>query len=194
MAHIRIQDEQQRIDDPGEIARFLARFGIQYERWELIDGPDAGAPAAEILAAFASQIDRLKTERGYATADVIDVTPDTPNLDALLNRFNKEHTHSDDEVRYIVRGRGVFHIHPDNGPVFSIETEAGDMINVPAGTKHWFDLCAERNIRAIRLFRDASGWSPSYTESDLHEKYMPVCWGPAYIPPQRPTFEPSVRI
>lgn len=193
MAHIRVEGGQQLIDDPVAIGEFLAPFGIQHDRWELNDGPDPGAPAEEILAAYAPQIDRLKRAGGYVTADVIDVTPSTPNLDTLLNRFNKEHTHSEDEVRFIVRGRGVFHIHPDNGPVFSIETEAGDMINVPAGTKHWFDLCSERNIRAIRLFRDTSGWSPAYTQSDMHEKYIPVCWGPAFLAPQKP-FEPSVRI
>ena len=81
----------------------------------------------------------------------------------MLNKFNAEHWHDEDEVRFIVEGRGLFHIHPPDGPVFAIEVEAGDLIRVPRGTHHWFDLCADRRIRAIRLFQDPSGWTPHYT-------------------------------
>jgi 1,2-dihydroxy-3-keto-5-methylthiopentene dioxygenase len=87
-------------------------------------------------------------------------------------------------VRFIIEGRGLFHIHPQQGAVVAIEVEAGDLVRVPRGTWHWFDLCADRRIRAIRLFQDASGWTPRYTQSGLDRNYMPVCLGPAFIPPQ----------
>ena len=112
------------------------------------------------------------------TADVIDVKPETPNLDAMLAKFSREHWHDEDEVRFIVEGRGLFHIHPAEGPVFAIEVEAGDLIRVPRGTHHWFDLCAERRIRAIRLFQDPSGWTPHYTDSGIDQGFQPVCFGP----------------
>ena len=80
-----------------------------------------------------------------------------------------------------LKGRGLFHIQPQTGPVFAIQVEAGDLINVPKGTLHWFDLCADRTIRAIRLFQDKSGWVPSYTDSGIHQRYAPVCWGPSYV-------------
>lgn len=183
MASITVQDEQRRIDDPAEISAFLAPFGIQYEKWDVagrISSPDV--TSEEILAAYAPEVARLKAAGGYVTADVINVTPDTPNLDAMLAKFAAEHTHSEDEVRFIVKGRGVFHIHPEGGPIFGIELEAGDLINVPRDTKHWFNLCSDRTIRAIRLFQDPSGWTPHYAGSDLHKKYLPACWGPSYIP------------
>jgi 1,2-dihydroxy-3-keto-5-methylthiopentene dioxygenase len=101
----------------------------------------------------------------------------------MLDKFRKEHTHSEDEVRFILKGRGLFHIHPKTGPVFAIQVEAGDLINVPKGTRHWFDLCNDRTIRAIRLFQDKSGWTPHYVEGSVHEKYQPVCFGPSHIPP-----------
>ena len=86
------------------------------------------------------------------------MTAQTPNLDTMLAKFSVEHWHDEDEVRFIVRGRGLFHIHPrDNGPVIAIECEAGDLIRVPRGTWHWFDLCGDRHIRAIRLFQDKAG-------------------------------------
>ena len=47
----------------------------------------------------------------------------TPNLDAMLAKFSREHWHDEDEVRFIVEGRGLFHVHPQNGPVFAIEVD-----------------------------------------------------------------------
>jgi 1,2-dihydroxy-3-keto-5-methylthiopentene dioxygenase len=99
----------------------------------------------------------------------------------MLARFAKEHTHTEDEVRFILQGRGVFHIHPENKPVYGIEVWAGDMISVPLGTRHWFDLCNDRRIRAIRLFQDTSGWTPHYLEDGVHAGYEPLCMGPAWI-------------
>lgn len=177
MARITIADENRTIDDPHEIARFLAPFGITYERWNVDRGVGREATGDEILSAYAPEIEALKAKGGYATADVINVTPQTPGLDAMLDRFNKEHTHSEDEIRFIVLGRGVFHINPEQGPVFAIQTDEGDLINVPAGTRHWFDLCAERTIRAIRLFKDKAGWNPDYLENGVHARYTPVCLG-----------------
>jgi 1,2-dihydroxy-3-keto-5-methylthiopentene dioxygenase len=86
-------------------------------------------------------------------------------------------------VRYVVEGRGLFHIHPRGSAVFGLELEAGDLIRVPRGTWHWFDLCAERRIRAIRLFQDAAGWTPRYTESGAVGGYQPACFGPAPLAP-----------
>jgi len=193
MAHIRIQDENRAISDPQEIADFLKPFGIQYERWEVAGRLTAQSTNEEILRVYAPEIERLKGQGGYVTADVINVNPDTPNLDAMLKKFSREHTHSEDEVRFIVEGSGVFHIHPKDGPVFGLQLEQGDLINVPAGTEHWFDLCSDRRIRAIRLFLDPSGWTPAYTNSGLHESFDPVCFGPSYVPAGEKTFASVVK-
>lgn len=183
MALMRIPDEKRSLTEPAEIAGYLATMGIDYERWQATVPIAQSAPAEEILSAYAPQIERLKAQGGYVTADVIDVNPQTPGLDAMLARFNTEHWHDEDEIRYIIAGRGVFHIHPQQGPVVAIEVEAGDLIRVPHGTLHWFDLCSERRIRAIRLFQDPAGWTPHYTQSGTDRGYDPVCFGPAYIRP-----------
>jgi 1,2-dihydroxy-3-keto-5-methylthiopentene dioxygenase len=78
--------------------------------------------------------------------------------------------------------------------VFAIQLDAGDWINVPAGTRHWFDLCAERTIRAIRLFKDPSGWAPRYVDGPVHSGYAPVCWGPSYLPTPHSRLEPAVKL
>jgi 1,2-dihydroxy-3-keto-5-methylthiopentene dioxygenase len=184
MATVRIPGEQRTLTDQGEVTRYLATLGIDYERWPVAERVAADAPADAVLSAYSPEIETLKARGGYVTADVIDVTAQTPNLDAMLAKFNTEHWHDEDEVRFIVRGRGLFHIHPPDGqgPVIAIEVEAGDLIRVPRGTWHWFDLCADRDIRAIRLFQDKAGWTPHYTNSGTDRGYQPLCLGPTYIP------------
>jgi 1,2-dihydroxy-3-keto-5-methylthiopentene dioxygenase len=184
VAVVRIPEENRSLREPAHIRDFLAGIGIDYERWELAAETRRNASAEQILSAFAGQIDQLKARGGYVTADVIDVGPETPGLDAMLARFNTEHWHDEDEVRYIVAGRGLFHVHPEKGPVVAIEVEAGDLIRVPRGTHHWFDLCGDKRIRAIRLFQDTAGWTPHYTKSGTDQNYEPVCLGLRYIPAQ----------
>ena len=185
MAIVRIPDQKRAITDQADVVSFLAGHGIDYERWSPGGRVAADAGADAILAAFAPQIDALKARGGYVTADVIDVKPDTPNLDAMLAKFSVEHWHDEDEVRFIAEGRGLFHVNPVTSPVFAVEVEAGDLLRVPRGTRHWFDLCAERRIRAIRLFQDPSGWTPHYTSSGVDQGFQPVCMGPAYFAARR---------
>jgi 1,2-dihydroxy-3-keto-5-methylthiopentene dioxygenase len=185
MALLRIPEEDRTITEAGEITAFLAERGIDYERVGAPPAAFADATPQGLLDAYAPRVDELKASGGYVTADVIDVKPDTPNLDAMLKKFSSEHWHDEDEVRLIVEGRGLFHIHPPGEPVFALEVEAGDLIRVPKGTHHWFDLCGDRRIRAIRLFQDPSGWTPHYTGSGVDAKYQPLCFGPAYIPGAR---------
>jgi 1,2-dihydroxy-3-keto-5-methylthiopentene dioxygenase len=182
MATIRIPDEDRTLTEPETVRQQLAAHGIDYERWEPAHPVPPDAPPDEVLRAYAGEIDRLKARGGYVTADVIDVNPATPGLDAMLAKFSREHWHDEDEVRFIIQGRGVFHIHPREGPVLAVEVEPGDLMRVPRGTWHWFDLCADRRIRAIRLFQDPSGWTPHYTDSGVDEGFEPVCLGPAYLP------------
>jgi 1,2-dihydroxy-3-keto-5-methylthiopentene dioxygenase len=183
MATVRIPDENRNLTAQDEVTRYLGTLGIDYERWPVAERVPESATADEVLAAYAPEIEQLKAQGGYVTADVIDVTAETPGLEAMLAKFKTEHWHDEDEVRFIVRGRGLFHVHPkEGGPVFAIEVEPGDLIRVPRGTWHWFDLCGDRDIRAIRLFQDKSGWTPHYTESGADQGYQPLCMGPAYIP------------
>lgn len=184
MAIVDIPRKSTRLDNPQEVAGYLSGIGIDYERWENIGeiGPDASDD--EILEFYSAEIEALKAKGGYVTADVINIVPTTPNLDAMLGKFNKEHWHDEDEVRFIVKGHGLFHIAPENGDVVSIEMEAGDMIRVPRGTHHWFNLCGDKTVRAIRLFQDVSGWTPQYTGSGTDAAYQPLCFGISYIPTQ----------
>lgn len=174
------------IDDEAEIRATLAPLGVDYERWDLSNLPEGAAesaPAESVFAAFAEPIAEMKGRGGYTTVDVIDVNPQTPGLDTMLARFDKEHTHSEDEVRFILAGRGIFFFHVGD-QVASLEVAAGDMIRVPTGTTHWFTLCTEKRIRAVRWFQDTVGWTPQYTGSGIDQMFQPLCFGPAYIGPR----------
>ena len=182
MAVVSIPDESRTITDSAEIAVYLAGCGVDYEQWQPAHPVAEDASAEQILLAYSQEINSLKARGGYVTADVIDVGPNTPGLDEMLRKFNREHWHDEDEVRFIIEGRGLFHINTGDS-VFVLEVSRGDLISVPRGTHHWFDLCAEKRIRAIRLFQNPSGWTPHYTESGVDQGFQPLCFGPAYVAP-----------
>ena len=182
MAVLRFPDTNAMFEDEAAIRAELAGLGIDYERWKL-DRVPVDASADAVLEAYAEEIAEMKRRGGYVTADVIDVNPATPNLEAMLARFDKEHTHSEDEVRFILSGRGIFFFNIQ-GRVASVEVGPGDLLRVPQGTTHWFTLCEDRRIRAIRWFQDTSGWTPRYTESGVDKGYQPLCFGPAYLGPR----------
>ena len=182
MAVVTIPDEGRTITDRDQVSSYLASVGIDYDSWptDVLSGDNPSADV--ILSAYTSQIERLKAKGGYVTADVIDMHPNTPGLETMLAKFNIEHTHDEDEVRYVVAGRGLFSLHIPERPVINVEVVAGDLLRVPRGVPHWFNLCGERRIRAIRLFQNRNGWIPYYTASGVDRKYQPVCFGPAYVP------------
>jgi 1,2-dihydroxy-3-keto-5-methylthiopentene dioxygenase len=192
MATVHIPSENRQLTDAAEISNFLKPFGIWYEHWQVAGRLSPTASDADILNEYAPEIEKVKAAGGFLTADVINVHSETPNLDAMLAKFNKEHTHSEDEVRFTVEGKGVFHLHPEGGPVFSVTVESGDMINVPCGMKHWFNLCDDRRIRCIRFFEDVTGWTPHYVEQGVHGEFSPMCFGPRDISKSAPSASASI--
>ncbi len=148
--------------DGAAIAERLATIGVQFERWSANQPLAADANQDAILAAYHEPVERLKAKHGFQSADVISVGPDFPDRVALRKKFLSEHTHSDFEVRFFVGGHGLFYLHP-NEHVYAMYCEQGDLISVPANTKHWFDTGAEPNLKAIRLFTTTEGWVAQYT-------------------------------
>lgn len=112
--------------------------------------------------AFQPTLDRLKAERGYVEQDIIELQPDTPNLDALCAKFVGEHLHTDDEVRYVLEGEGIFDLRSQDDRWMRVTVEPGDLLVVPAKLHHRFLLTERKHIRCVRLFKDSSGWVPQY--------------------------------
>jgi 1,2-dihydroxy-3-keto-5-methylthiopentene dioxygenase len=172
MAILSIPDQQFQEKNPAKIRAFFNERGIFFDQWQAAVSFEDTATPDEILAAYASDLKPFMQAGGYQTADVITINHLTENYEAIRAKFLAEHTHSEDEIRFFVDGEGLFWFHLENEPVFNLLCEKGDLISVPAGTKHWFDA-GESNpfVKAIRIFIDMSGWVPQYTASQIELKY-----------------------
>ena len=156
--------------DGGEIARELARIGVHFERWQASQPVAAGASPDEVLASYRADIDRISAERGFTTVDVVSIAPDNPKKAELRRTFLDEHFHKEDEVRFFVDGSGLFTLHVDD-KVYEIECVKGDLIAVPDGTTHWFDMGPEPRFVAIRFCQQPDGWVGHFTGTDIAQKF-----------------------
>lgn len=156
-------------DDADAIAAHLEGVGVLFERWGTRDLA-SGASQDAILAAYAPEIDRLKAEGGYQSVDALSVAPDHPDRAALRTKFLSEHIHAEDEVRFFVDGEGLFTLHIDEC-VFNVLCTRGDLISVPAGTRHWFDMGAHPRFTVLRLFTNPDGWVAKFTGDAIAERY-----------------------
>jgi len=156
--------------DPGVIRAELGARGIGFERWPARQALAAGADAAAILAAYAPEIARVQARGSYPTVDAIRLTPDHPDRAALRQKFLDEHTHSEDEVRFFVEGRGLFCLHLGE-EVLQLLCEQDDWIAVPAGTRHWFDMGPEPRFCALRFFENPEGWVAQFTGDPIAERF-----------------------
>jgi len=154
----------------ADIARELGKVGVRFEQWEASKPVAPGASQDEVIAAYRADIERLQREEGYQAVDVISLTPDHPDRAALRAKFLNEHTHSEDEVRFFVAGRGQFTLHID-AKVYEVLCMQGDLIGVPDGTRHWFDMSDKPCFIAIRLFTNKEGWVANFTGSDIAAKF-----------------------
>jgi 1,2-dihydroxy-3-keto-5-methylthiopentene dioxygenase len=167
MASIRIRNTGERIEGKENVGRFLQEQGVLYEHWNIEKLPTHlqgkcslnDEEKNEILNVFEAEIRSLAERGGYVKWDVVALSESTPNLDELLKKFEQVHTHSEDEVRAITAGHGIFVIKgPEHIGYFDVELEAGDVISVPVNTPHFFTLMEDRQVVAVRLFIEPAGW------------------------------------
>jgi 1,2-dihydroxy-3-keto-5-methylthiopentene dioxygenase len=171
MAQIRIHEINTRIETDAEVVSFLESQGVIYEKWDIDKLPThlqenfalTDENKQEILDTFATEIADISARRGYQASDVISLSQSTPNLEQLLQNFQREHHHTDDEVRFIVSGHGIFVIQGTDGRFFDVELQPGDLISVPENVRHYFTLMEDRQVVAVRIFVTTEGWVPIYT-------------------------------
>jgi 1,2-dihydroxy-3-keto-5-methylthiopentene dioxygenase len=156
--------------DAGRIAHELHAVGVRFERWAADAQLPKGADQQTVLDTYKSSIDKLVAECGYQTMDVIRLERGAPNTEPMRKKFLSEHQHSEDEVRFFVEGRGAFYLHL-SGRVYQTICVKGDLISVPAGTKHWFDMGADPEFTAIRLFNNQEGWVANFTGDAIADSF-----------------------
>jgi 1,2-dihydroxy-3-keto-5-methylthiopentene dioxygenase len=161
--------------DGARIAETLAEIKVQFERWP---ARTIGPADADVLTAYGPELSHLKKVGGYQAVDVARVRPDHPDRAAMRTKFLSEHRHDEDEVRFFVEGAGLFCLR-DNGKVYLALCEAGDMISVPAGIRHWFDMGEYPRFTAIRLFTSPEGWVARYTGDSIANAFPRLELSPA---------------
>ena len=159
-------------DDPNRIAAVLASVGVGFERVPAPLALPPEADAAAVLAAYAETIEDIKRSGGYTAGDVVRLLPNTPGHAELRAKFLAEHTHDDDEVRFFVEGSGTFFLRA-GGKVIELRSERGDLIRVPKGARHWFDIGVPPFFTAIRLFTREDGWVGALTGDSIPERFLP---------------------
>ncbi|MBI3546191.1 MAG: cupin domain-containing protein [Gammaproteobacteria bacterium] len=176
MARIIFSDGKELKDLPA-IQNRLQRLGIALRHWpapssvrshELMEKQSlSDVEKEELLGEVQNRFEELQREKGYKTRDMVVIHENIPGLPDMLAKFDKIHLHTDDEVRYILAGRGYFGFVEASGAQFLLEVAAGDYINVPANTEHWFEMKDSKRIKAVRYFIDTSGWTPVYTQREM---------------------------
>lgn len=156
--------------DFESIAEQLQAIGVQFERWDPATEFLSEAPVQSVTDAYQKDIDRLMKQYGFQSCDVISLSPDHPQRQALRQKFLAEHTHNDFEVRFFVEGRGLFYLHVAD-KVYIVLCEQGDLISVPAHIKHWFDMGENPDFKCIRLFTTEEGWIADYTGDAIAERF-----------------------
>lgn len=156
--------------DHAAIAALLKQVGVRFERWQASAPVQPGASQDEVIAAYRADIDRLMTEEGYQAVDVVSLNADHPQKAEFRQKFLNEHTHAEDEVRFFVGGSGLFTLHLGE-QVYEILCEQGDLIGVPDGTRHWFDMGPDPYFIAIRLFTNPAGWVANFTGDTIAERF-----------------------
>ena len=154
-----------------EVTKFLGHEGIDFATWGTERVPKSvsaktlsPAEKEEILAKYKPEIDALIARKGYVTADMVSLSPETPKLPDILATFKREHYHTDDEVRFVAAGRGIFYIRGKDQKVFECEVHPGDLIVVPKDTWHYFDLCEDSQIACVRVFKTKDGWVANFKD------------------------------
>ncbi|MFD1623223.1 1,2-dihydroxy-3-keto-5-methylthiopentene dioxygenase [Azospirillum griseum] len=156
--------------DPVVLVGHLAMTGILFERWSATHPVSQDADSAAILSAYAPDVERLCANRGYRSVDVARVVSGSDNIGTLRAMFLDEHTHGEDEARFFVEGSGAFYLHLDQR-VFRIVCEAGDLLSIPGGTRHWFDMGPTPHFTAIRFFTHPDGWRAVPTGSGIAARF-----------------------
>ncbi len=144
-----------------DIAALLAEQGVRFERWQP-GRIEKGASDAQIIEACREQISAL----GYQGAEVFSVVDGLPQPDAVRAQWLKERRYSEDHVCCFVSGQGVFALHVGDY-LYAVRCEKNDLLVIPAGMAHWFDMGHNPYFITLRPFMTEQGVIPQFTGADM---------------------------
>ncbi|RDI51095.1 1,2-dihydroxy-3-keto-5-methylthiopentene dioxygenase [Nocardia mexicana] len=162
--------------DAAVIGDELAKRGIVFDRWPTMPGLGAATPTEDILAHYDGRIGELNADGRYKHIDLARLQPDDSGpewegrAEAARGKFLSEHRHAEDEVRFFAAGRGCFYLHLEP-EVVAVVCEGGDLVSVPAGTRHWFDMGTRPDFVAVRFFEEEDGWVGDFTGDPIGSRF-----------------------
>ncbi|MFF7652543.1 acireductone dioxygenase [Streptomyces sp. NPDC007983] len=164
-----------RTRDEARIGAVLKEFGVEYGHWELRATVTANTTQEELLASYRTEVDALCARDGLVLVDVAQLHPASgpewaERAAKARSAFLEEHRHAEDEVRFFAHGTGCFYLHIE-GSVYAVVCEAGDLLSVPAGTRHWFDMGPRPEFAAIRFFKEEEGWVGDFTRDPIAQDF-----------------------
>ncbi|KAB1935304.1 cupin [Micromonospora sp. ALFpr18c] len=163
-------DVELRTTDHQTIVVALREHSVELRQWTL-RADVTGCDNDEALARYDDEVRALMDAEGLRVVDAVQLHPEPTaawqeKAAAARNMFLEEHRHAEDEVRFLAAGTGCFYLHLGD-KVYALVCAAGDLLSVPAGTLHWFDMGARPDFTAIRFFREADGWVGDFAEESI---------------------------
>ncbi|WP_435972884.1 1,2-dihydroxy-3-keto-5-methylthiopentene dioxygenase [Streptomyces sp. Qhu_M48] len=164
-----------RTRDEDAIAQALRERSVSFTRWPLRAQVTPQTSSEELLDAYRTEVDELCADQGLRLVDVARLHPEEAaewqeRAAKARSTFLDEHRHAEDEVRFFAHGTGCFYLHLDDR-VYAVVCEAGDLLSVPAGTRHWFDMGPVPDFCAIRFFEKEDGWVGDFTQEPIAEGF-----------------------
>ncbi|MFJ9635702.1 1,2-dihydroxy-3-keto-5-methylthiopentene dioxygenase [Streptomyces sp. NPDC101178] len=165
-----------RTEDIDVISAELAGVGVRIERWHTDARLPADADDHAVMEAYRRPVDRVIAEGGYRLVDIVRMVPDPADpawperARAAREKFLEEHFHDEDEVRFFAAGSGCFYLHVE-GRVYATVCTAGDLLSVPRGTVHWFDMGSRPHFTAIRFFQEEDGWIGRFLPDSIAARF-----------------------
>lgn len=164
-----------RTRDDERVISELDAHGVTLRRWPLRTGDTPGLDDQALLDLYSDKIAEVCDRDSMKLVDVARLHP-APTEEwreraaKARTTFLEEHQHSEDEVRFFAHGRGLFTLHLDTH-VLAVLCEAGDLLSVPAGVRHWFDMGERPDFAAIRFFQEEDGWVGDFTGAPIADRF-----------------------
>ncbi len=164
-----------RTRDHDRIAETLGAHGVRLRHWPVRGTVTSATTAEELIARYRTEVDALCAEEGLQLVDVAQLLPEEgAEWEALAatarGTYLEEHRHAENEVRFFAHGAGCFYLRLA-GQVLAVVGEAGDLLSVPAGTLHWFDMGPRPELSAIRFFEEEGGWVGDFTGDPIAGRF-----------------------
>jgi 1,2-dihydroxy-3-keto-5-methylthiopentene dioxygenase len=153
-----------------DIASTLAEIGVRFAHWPTAVARPVDNSVEVVLATYQAQITQLMNETGLAVVDVLSLMPGHPQQLELRAALLQERSHAGDYVHWCVAGRGLFALHI-GAQVFEVLCEKGDLIALPAGTKHWLDIGEKADFVAVRLCGSGEAGITHATGDPISERF-----------------------